>query len=86
MEIDAPKAKIILELDITGKLLAQEEEEVLVISLKGITERKHTEEALRDSDERYRAILDKAAGWIGLIDTDTGERGELNERAQEEIG
>ncbi len=52
MDIDDLKAKLILEFNVAGKLLAEEEEEeeeVLVISLKDITERKQAEEALQTS-------------------------------------
>ncbi|MCH8836894.1 MAG: PAS domain S-box protein [Candidatus Marinimicrobia bacterium] len=87
MEIDDPRTKMILEFDVTGKLLAEaEEEEVLVISLKDITERKQAEEALLESEGRYRAIFEQAADSIVLINPETGELVEFNDRAHETLG
>jgi len=53
---------------------------------ENITERKKAEEALRESEQRYRAIFEQAADSIVLIDVETGELIEFNDRAHENLG
>ena len=54
--------------------------------VKDITERKRAENALRDSEERYRALFEQAADSIVLIDAVTGELVEFNDKAHESLG
>jgi PAS domain S-box-containing protein len=49
-------------------------------------ERKRVEEALRESEERYRAIFEQAADSIVLVDGETGALVEFNDRAHENLG
>ena len=51
-----------------------------------IAERKRTEEALRESEERYRAIFEQAPDSVVLIDGETGALVEFNDRAHENLG
>lgn len=51
-----------------------------------ISQRKKIEEALRASEERYRAIFEQAADSIVLVDAETGELVEFNEKAYENLG
>ena len=51
-----------------------------------ITERKKTEQVLRDSEEKYRAIFEQAVDSIVLIDGETGALLEFNERTHEILG
>jgi PAS domain S-box-containing protein len=53
---------------------------------KGITERKQAEETLREAEERYQAIFEQAADSIMLVDGDTGDLVEFNERAHQHLG
>jgi PAS domain S-box-containing protein len=53
---------------------------------KGITERKQAEETLREAEERYQAIFEQAADSIVLVDGDTGDLVEFNERAHQHLG
>ncbi len=72
MDIDGSKAKLILEFDVAGKLLAEEEEEeVLVISLRDITERKRAEEALAEKTMYLDNILRNSTEYaISTTDLD----------------
>lgn len=51
-----------------------------------VTEQKRAEAALRDSEERYRAIFDQAADAIGLFDPSLGMLVEFNKSAHENLG
>ena len=51
-----------------------------------ITDRKRAEEALRDSEARYRAIFGQAIDSVVLFDPDTGAIMEFNDAAHENLG
>jgi PAS domain S-box-containing protein len=53
---------------------------------RDITERKRVEDALRESEERYRAIFEQAADSIVLIDAETGALVQFNDRAHQSLG
>ena len=53
---------------------------------RDITERVRAEEALNESQARYRAIFSQAADSIILIDAETRSAVEFNERAHESLG
>src|SRR5678816_4273808 len=55
--------------------------EVFVICLRDISERHSTQEALRDSEARYRSLVDNAPEAITVIDPDTKHFIEANEPA-----
>jgi diguanylate cyclase (GGDEF)-like protein/PAS domain S-box-containing protein len=55
--------------------------EVFVICLRDISERHSTQEALRDSEARYRSLVDHAPEAITVIDPDTQRFIEANEPA-----
>ena len=58
----------------------------IIGTLRDITELKWAEDALRESEERYRAIFEQAAGSIVLVDGKTGVLVEFNDRACENLG
>jgi len=55
----------------TGKILADENGQItgVVISSRDITERKQMEEALQNSEERFRQVADNAQEWIWEVDS-----------------
>lgn len=49
-------------------------------------ERRRAEEALRESEERYRAVFEQAVDAILLVDAETGAFVDFNESAHENLG
>ena len=57
--------------------------DVFVISLHDVTERKHTERALRENEERYRALVEHAPEAIVVLDVERNRFCDVNDRACE---
>ena len=60
--------------------------EQLLIIIRRAIEKRGTEQALRESEERYRTIFEQAADSIVLIDAQTGVLVAFNDRAYENLG
>jgi PAS domain S-box-containing protein len=60
--------------------------EHLLSLIRQIVARKLAEEALQESEERYRAIFEQAADSIVLIDVETGVLVNFNEQAYKNLG
>ncbi len=63
--------ELILEFDAGRMFFAEEEEEEepsFVVSLKDITDRRRAEETLRESEERYRSLVESTDDSIYLVD------------------
>ena len=59
---------------------------LIFASARDTTERKRSEAALRDSEERYRAVVEQAAEGILLVDVDTKRVLETNAAYQDLLG
>ncbi len=57
------------------------ERDVVIIALRDITARKAVEEALRESEERYRQVFEMESDALFLIDKETGRILEVNSAA-----
>ncbi len=54
--------------------------------IQDITERKGSEEALAESERRYRAVFEQAADAIVVVDAETGEFVDFNDSACQNLG
>jgi two-component system sensor histidine kinase UhpB len=58
----------------------------MMASFMDISKSKQAEEALRESEEQYRAIFDQAPDSVVLVDGKTGELVEFNDNAYKNLG
>jgi PAS domain-containing protein len=58
----------------------------VVLVHEDVTERKRAEETLRESEERYRAVIEQSAEGLYLVDGDTKRILETNPALQDMLG
>jgi len=68
------------------KLVSREKEDYIIAVARDITERKKTEDALKESELKFRTIFENAGGAIFIADAQTGQLLECNSLAEELIG
>src|SRR5580693_1101879 len=60
--------------------------EMFVLCLRDVTERRESEQAMRESAQRYQLLVDHAPEVIVVLDVDTGRFVDANENAQKLFG
>ncbi|KPK94570.1 MAG: hypothetical protein AMJ88_03540 [Anaerolineae bacterium SM23_ 63] len=75
-----------IEAIITSKLIHYEEAQAILGIITDVTDRVKTDEALRVSEERYRAIFEQAADSIVLADAKSGVLVEYNDQTWINLG
>jgi diguanylate cyclase (GGDEF)-like protein/PAS domain S-box-containing protein len=60
--------------------------EMFVLCLRDVTERRESEQAMRESEARYRLLVDHAPEAIVVLDVETGRFADANDNAQKLFG
>jgi PAS domain S-box-containing protein len=76
----------LLDVEVSASIILHEGREVACIVSHDVTERRRAEEEVRQSEERYRAVVEQAAEGIFLFDAASGEILESNAALQELLG
>ncbi len=74
------------DVEVSVRTVAVEGRPGILTILRDITETTRAQEALRESEERYRAIFEQAADSVVLLDAGTGAILDFNDRAHEGLG
>lgn len=67
--------------EINASRLASGDEDIFVVNLRDITDRRDAERALRDNEERYRALVENAPEAIVVLDVDAARFCDANDNA-----
>ncbi|MGZ6237890.1 MAG: PAS domain S-box protein, partial [Syntrophales bacterium] len=74
-----------LLMEVAGKTISYKGKMARVVALRDITERRHVEEVLRKSEEKYRALLENASD-ANLLADEHGNLIEANRNAEDLLG
>ena len=75
-----------LEVEVGVSVIAHDDREVICTIVRDVTERRKNEEALRQSEERYRAVVEQSTDGIYLVDGETRRILETNPALQNMLG
>ncbi|MCD4797242.1 MAG: PAS domain S-box protein, partial [Candidatus Cloacimonetes bacterium] len=73
-------------MDLTATLIPWGNDKEALVTLRDVTERKQAEDALRESEQKYRAVLEQSAENIYIVDTKTRRIIESNKTFQNLLG
>ena len=76
----------LVDVEVSSNLIDYSGKEVMCSVARDITERKQAEEKLRESEERYRAVVEQSVEGIYLFDPDEGSVLESNSAFEELLG
>ena len=76
----------VLDVEVGVSVIYHGDREVICTIVRDVTERKKAEEALSQSEERYRAVVKQSADGIYLVDGDTKRILETNPALQRMLG
>jgi PAS domain S-box-containing protein len=75
-----------IDVEVRGRALTYQGRAVRVAAVRDVTERKRAEDALEESEERYRAVVEQSAEAIWLFDPETKRVLEANAAFQKMLG
>src|SRR5207248_7813935 len=61
----------LVDVEVSINLISHGDRDILCTVVHDITERKRTERELRESDERYRTVIEQASEAIFIVDADS---------------
>jgi PAS domain S-box-containing protein len=70
LRLHRKKDGTVFPVEITARAFVRQERVLLFVSARDITERRRAEEALRDSEERHRTVLETAMDGFWMADTE----------------
>ncbi len=76
----------LVDIEVSSTLISYDGKEALCSVARDITERKRAEEELKESEERYRAVIEQSIEGIYIFEPDSGRVLESNQAFQELTG
>ena len=72
--------------EFSARIVTRDDRTVLLVACRDVTDREAAEEALRESEQRFRTVFEQASVGATLTDLGTGMFVEVNERFAEIVG
>ena len=82
----APQERRLFPAEIAVSKAPLSRREMFVLCLRDVTERRESEQAMRESAARYRLLVDHAPEAIVVLDVDTGRFMDANDKAEKLFG